>query len=224
MTRPWLSDSAEGSNRYPRQVGERLLRAVELAYYELFLGPRGRGRPVAVEIWDDQYRRGHWQILASVDELPRYAVIAGYIRCLGRRPAVLDVGCGNGQLLAVLGEDSLSDYHGIDISAEAVAQARGRACAIASFEQADFTRWRALRTFDVVVFNEVLYYADHPVRTVEGYIDALTADGVMIVSMFRHRNTKLIWREIGRHFTMFDAVEIKNRKGEVFDIRLLRPW
>lgn len=219
----WRSYVAEGAGRGIRQAGGRVLRAAELAYYELFLGPRGRGRPAPVEVWDAQYRRGHWRFLASADELPRYAVIAGYIRCLDRRPAVLDVGCGHGQLLMALGKDAVSAYHGIDISAAAVAQARGRACATAGFEQADFTRWRAPRTFDAVVFNEVLYYARHPVRAVERYADALAADGVMIVSMFRHRNTRLIWREIGRRFVVCDAVEVKNRKGEVVDVRLVRP-
>lgn len=220
--RLWSADARAGSARFIRQTGERVLRAAELAYYALFLGPRGRGRAAPVDVWDAQYRRGHWQFLASADELPRYAVIAGYIRALGRRPAVLDVGCGAGQLLAVLGVDGLSAYHGIDVSAEAIAQARDGSGAAVAFEQADFTRWRPPRTFDVVVFNEVLYYADHPVRAVARYADALAAEGVMVVSMFRHRNTRIIWRELGRCFAMCDAAEVKNRKGEVVDIKLIR--
>lgn len=212
------------TSRWLQNTARRALTAIELAYFELFLGPRGRGRPVPAVMWDAQYRQGHWHGLASADELPRYAVIAGYIMAHRPSPSVLDIGCGNGQLLAVLGERPLGAYHGIDISREAISQAVSRfPTTTATFEVADFNAWTPQSRFDVVVLNEVLYYAAHPVAVAERSLAALHDDGVLILAMFRHRNTRLMWRDLIRRFTFVEAVEVRNQKGETTDIKVIRP-
>lgn len=205
-----------------RRAGERALRWAHLAYYELFHGPRGRGRPVPVTTWDAQYRSRHWDFLASAEELPRYGVIAGFIRSLPGLPSVLDIGCGQGQLLAVLGRSAVSHYHGIDVSQEAILQAQSRAGAGVTFEVANLMQWHAPSQFDVVVLNEVLYYVAHPALAVERYLDTVRDSGLIVISMFRHRNTRLIWRDLAERFTVFDAAEVKNRKGEVVDIKIVQ--
>jgi 2-polyprenyl-3-methyl-5-hydroxy-6-metoxy-1,4-benzoquinol methylase len=204
-------------------VIERVARAASLAYFALVSGPRGRGRPRPAAGWDAQWQHGHWDYLVSEDELPRYAVIAGYIKSVAPPPAVLDVGCGHGQLLAVLGGDSASRYHGIDISGEAIARARARyRDDHITFEAADLTTWNSGSRFPVVVINEVLYFIDDPVATVERYEALLERPGMMIISMFRHGNTRPIWRRLRRRFPLVDAAEVKNRLGEIIDIKILR--
>ena len=200
------------------------LRAGELAYYQVFLGPRGRGLPVAVHTWDSQYRKGHWDIFETPDELPRYAIIAAYIRNYSVAPTILDVGCGYGRLLAELQPSSVKKYLGIDLSSEAISRAKACDHPHVSFEVADFTEWRTDSKFDIIVFNETLYYATYTVPVLDRYFDMLDEHGSIIVSMYRHRNTKLIWRDIGRRFAFIDSFEVKNGKGEITDIRvLMRP-
>ena len=209
-----------------RRLMRQALRAVGLAYYQIFLGPRGYGRPVPADAWECQYRVGHWDIFESSDELPRYALIAAYVRNHPVPPAVLDVGCGYGRLLAELEGFPLREYVGIDLSAEAINKARARERDRerdkVAFEVADFTEWRPPSRFDIVVFNETLYYASRPVQVLSRYFDALEEHGLVIVSMFRHRNTMIIWKDIARRFLAVDAVEVKNGKGELTDIRVLK--
>ncbi len=205
-----------------RRLMRQALRVVGLAYYEMFLGPRGYGCPVPANTWDSQYRTGHWDNFESLDELPRYALIAAYIRNHPAPPAILDVGCGYGRLLTELEGFPLREYVGIDLSTEGVSKARACVRARVAFEVADFTEWRPPSRFDIVVFNESLYYASRPIQVLSRYFDALEEDGLVIVSMFRHRNTKIIWKNIARHFLTIGAVEVKNGKGELTDIRVLK--
>lgn len=207
-----------------RELVARILRAGELAAFTLLAAPRGQGRVLPATLWDRQYQTGHWQCFARPEELPRYAVIAGILRDRGTPQAVLDVGCGNGQLLTITDLTVLRLYHGVDLSGVAIDQARQRRWdERVTFEQTDFTVWIPPRLFDVIVFNEVLYYARRPVQVVGRYARALTEDGVIVISMFRHRNTGLIWRDLAASFDVSEFATIRNRIGEVVDIRLLRP-
>ena len=201
---------------------DRRLRAAQLGYFALFDGPRGRGRPVPRTAWDAQWRDGYWDYLVSEDELPRYGVIAGYIRTMGGASNVLDVGCGHGHLKTVLGEVTVNRYHGIDLSHDAISQATASHGDAATFEAADLTEWVSKERYGVVVLNEVLYYVQDPVAAVERYVSLLHPGGLVIISMFRHGNTRLIWRSLERRFPITDAAEVKNRLGEVVDIKILR--
>jgi trans-aconitate methyltransferase len=135
---------------------------------------------------------------------------------------VLDLGCGHGQLWAVLGADAVSAYHGVDISTEAVEQARQRSAGPATFEAADLLAWHAPTRFDVIVLNEVLYYLPDPVAAVSHAYGMLAAGGVLVISMFRHRNVPLLWRDLSRRFPLVVYADVKNGKGEVVNVRLVR--
>ena len=64
----------------------------------------------------------------EVSQRLRFTVLARYLDLSGS-PTVLDVGCGNGELLAFLREQGFTGgYHGIDISAEMVEACRRRFC------------------------------------------------------------------------------------------------
>jgi 2-polyprenyl-3-methyl-5-hydroxy-6-metoxy-1,4-benzoquinol methylase len=201
---------------------KKLYQNAGLAYYFLFLGPRGIGRPVSTATWDAQYRSGHWSNFDSTDEMPRYAIIAAYIRRHGNTPAVLDVGCGNGRLLQDLDRGSLGHFVGLDVSAEAIEQARIYDAPGIEFAVADFADWQTTDKFDFIVFNDALYYAKDPAAVLQRYAAMVTPDGVIINVMFRHRNTMVIWKKLERAFVTLDRIEVTDRKGELTDIRLLR--
>jgi 2-polyprenyl-3-methyl-5-hydroxy-6-metoxy-1,4-benzoquinol methylase len=181
------------------------------------------GRPVPRETWDRQYRDGTWEWLDSIDEFAHYMVIAGYVHHLFKSPTILDVGCGQGRLAELLAAFSITRYLGIDLSAEAIQQARRRLRSPGRFRVADLNAWHPPGRFSVIVFCESLNYAIHPVSTLVRYARVLEKDGAIIVSLVRHRNHERIWKNAARLFRTADSTTVINPQGVTWDIRVLRP-
>ena len=166
------------------------------------------------ESWDEEYRSGRWAYLSSLEQVPRYALIAAWIECLKPEGSVLDIGCGEGILTEWL--RSCGHYHGIDISQIALARARDRdqlngrkAFDCASAET--FYQTCSMR-FDCIVFNEVLYCCSDPIRILARYERLLNPGGYIIVSVtgFEPGCWKDIQTMYGKRFALY--LRIENRQ------------
>jgi 2-polyprenyl-3-methyl-5-hydroxy-6-metoxy-1,4-benzoquinol methylase len=136
--------------------------------------------------WDAAFRDGEWDYLSSLGEMPRYALIAGYVRKFKPNGTVLDAGCGQAILLDHL-DVGLIAYSGFDVSETAIAEARQRAprarLSICSVEEYQTDR---TATFDVIVFNEVLPHVDDPLGTLDRFISILNPEGLVIISLYQN--------------------------------------
>lgn len=198
-------------------------RAADRLWFELWRSRRGGGQPVDVEVWNQQYRSGAWRHLDSDDELQHYLVLARLVR---ERAAgsVLDVGCGHGRLAEILAADGWAEcYVGVDVSAEAIAQARAQASPGAEFQVGDFETWRPPRTFDAIVFNESLYYASRPLAILQRYSAHLEPGGAFLLSLCRYGRHDRIWIALDRHFDTVNGQSVRNARGQTWDVRTLRP-
>lgn len=168
--------------------------------------------------WEAQYAAGKWDFLTQLSELPRYSVLAGYVCHLGRGGAVLDVGCGQGILLRSLPDAAYSKYVGIDLSASAIAAAQEhrrepQQNERSTFLSADCESYVPGEKFDVIVFNEVLYYLRDPQQLVERYTQSLRGGGVMLVSMCTAaRGSAAILGQLKAHYAT--VAETLVRDGE----------
>jgi 2-polyprenyl-3-methyl-5-hydroxy-6-metoxy-1,4-benzoquinol methylase len=168
---------------------------------------RGKGdTPISKSLWEEQYGSGHWEYLHTLGELGRFSVLVGYLHELTPEGVVLDVGCGEGLLNRRL-KPHPSRYLGLDISAAAIEKAR--ATATGPFVCADAEQFVAPDTYDVIVFNECLYYFNDPVGTVGRYASALRPGGILIVSTFlQSRRGRAILRALKRAHTLIDETSI----------------
>jgi 2-polyprenyl-6-hydroxyphenyl methylase/3-demethylubiquinone-9 3-methyltransferase len=137
------------------------------------------------EKWDAEYRTGRWDYLTSLEQAPRYAVLAAWCRRLCSSPSVLDIGCGEGLLLEALRRGGDLRYHGIDFAPAAVERARNR---IVNSER-EVVDCISAEAFDVaaaapnlVVFNESLNCCAEPVRLLEQYLNVI-GDGFVLLSI-----------------------------------------
>jgi 2-polyprenyl-6-hydroxyphenyl methylase/3-demethylubiquinone-9 3-methyltransferase len=158
--------------------------------------------------WNQQYDSGTWDYLGTTQEFARYSVIAGYCRQLKPAAHVLDVGCGAGVLASWLASASISSYFGVDLSEVAIEQARRSNIAGAQFAVADAATFEPSQVFDVIVFNEMLYYLENPEEHVRRFARALAPGGLLIVSIFHHDDGIRTWKRLKEGFDELDRVRI----------------
>jgi 2-polyprenyl-3-methyl-5-hydroxy-6-metoxy-1,4-benzoquinol methylase len=133
--------------------------------------------------WDAEYAGGGWAHLQSLVELARYQVVAGWCARLAPGGAVLDLGCGEGILVAPLRQAGYATYLGIDISAEAIGQAQSLGDERTQFRACGWDEFQPDRRFDAVILNETLYYAPNPAFLLERVAAWLTPEGILLVSL-----------------------------------------
>ena len=79
----------------------------------------------SVNQWDTEYAEGDYtERLDTITHVAHHAVILGYLSYGPKEPKVLDVGCGHGRLLRLLGSLHFSEYVGMDWSAQGIERAR----------------------------------------------------------------------------------------------------
>ena len=192
--------------------------------YELIDAPRGRGRGWSADVWNSQFQNSAWDHLSSVDELGHYMIILGYVLHFApKSPSLLDVGCGNGRLLELLTLANFGEYVGADISAQAVEKAKALNFAKTSFKVCSFEEWKPDQQYDLIIFNESLYYASKPCEVLKSFECGLKKDGRFIVSMHHYGNHRSIWRNIDRRYSVLAMDVTENSKAQCWTAKVLRP-
>jgi len=211
---------------------KRAFKPVYLFYYRLLYGRRFPGAdalarrvhafelatargdaPLSKEGWEAQYRDGGWEFMRALDELARYAVIAAFAQHLAPAGALLDVGCGEGLLVDHLRPRGYRRYLGVDLAEAAIAAASPRRDERTDFEAADAETFASDERFDVIVFNESVYYFHQPLATLRRYERMLAPGGAFVVSMFRSRRSEAIARQLESAYTLREETSVSNRKG-----------
>jgi 2-polyprenyl-3-methyl-5-hydroxy-6-metoxy-1,4-benzoquinol methylase len=162
--------------------------------------------------------------------MPRYALIAGFAKVSQPAKSILDVGCGDGQLIDWVCRDNVQRYVGVDLSKVALEQARlavtTQQCLARGidvrFEAADGMTYSPDQKFDAIVFNEVLYYAPEPGSVLKHYGSFLNTNGIFIISMFRSAASLHTWRRCAPVLELVGEVRLRGGNGFEWDIRLCR--
>lgn len=153
-----------------------------------FLGaPSGRA-PVSPDDWDS-----HWSEYSDVvSDNPaqeyRRRLIASRIGLLGAPRRLLDIGSGQGDLLASLRDDLPStELAGLELSAEGIRRSRTKVPS-ARFFQVDLMTDRELPPeiqgwADVAVCSEVLEHVDDPARLLRVASRAIAPGGLLVVTV-----------------------------------------
>lgn len=228
--RPSVSDPRRAWFRAERKLTLKWLRLLGRAlYFGVYRGARGYGFPKARAQWEDEYRSGQWDYLSSPEERPVQMVVLGYVVHHCSSPLVLDVGCGDGVLFGMMQRFPLAEYHGLDVSEEAIIRARTRmrsqsdapAIPRVLFSRGDFETFVPPRCYDVIVFNDSLMYADDPLRVLERFANHLAVGGVIVVSLCFNRWQFPIWKRLALEFRTLYGADVTNEAGLLWHVRVL---
>jgi SAM-dependent methyltransferase len=183
---------------------------------------RRRSAAMGAQAWDRDYGRGAYDRLGDLDELAHHAVIAGYVGRLNPDGDLLDIGCGSGVSERLL-RRWYGTYHGVDFSAEGIAQARTGAPAEARFTVADACLFVPDAPADVIVMSEVVEYFDDLEAQMRRYAGHLKPGGHLIVSMWVSQRNLVLWPRIDGVLSVIDQTLVQNGRGQGWMIKVYRP-
>lgn len=133
--------------------------------------------------WNYKYAIGKWNAMGK--ETERYETIVNFIMKSGvAQPRILDLGCGYGALLDYLSPDSYTAYLGVDLSHTAILKAKAKKYPNAAFKVADLHQFSPKGKFDIILFNEVLYYLDNRNELVAHFAQFANPNATLIVSLY----------------------------------------
>ncbi|GAA4417364.1 hypothetical protein GCM10023187_49690 [Nibrella viscosa] len=164
--------------------------------------------------WNYQYDKGLWDGLKALDELARFSVIVGYVKYLKPgQPEILEIGCGEGLLQQRLQEQNYGRYVGMDIADKAIEQAKAAADPKCTYLVGDMDKYEPEGTFDMIIFNEVIYYSKHPLKTLQRLATYLKPEGLLIVTINDHKHSAELWDSIKGGFRLLDETRTITSKG-----------
>lgn len=175
--------------------------------------------------WEEQYKRGHWEYLKLSEELPRFSIIAGTLFFyFGEGSSILDLGCGENVLQKMLLPHKYKLYVGVDISQTAVSKALESESENTKFICEDILKYEPDSKFDMIIFNESLYYIKKPCDLLKRYSNFLSENGIILISMWnnKERNNK-IWGMIKTDFTTIDEIRLTVNTSSSRMIQILKP-
>lgn len=167
------------------------------------------------EQWERQFAAGAWDRLqeGQPNTVKLARLISEYASTKEKPIRVLDIGCGNGGLARLLVGEPGIEYTGIDISETALTAARTLAPR-ARFMAADAEQPPAdIGVFDVLVFNETLYYMN-PDRTLPRYHLHAANGAKIFISVLRFWRSLLIWRRIRRYLRIDARLRVSDGSHE----------
>jgi 2-polyprenyl-3-methyl-5-hydroxy-6-metoxy-1,4-benzoquinol methylase len=130
------------------------------------------------EFWNNEYQNSYSKYLE--EEKARYSKIACIIKKNNNCFRLLDLGCGTGIIEEYLSNNVFVE--GVDISSSAINLAkRSRR---GNYYCEDIATFIPNGMFDVVLFNEVLYYLSEANEVVNKYVAYLNENGYMILSLY----------------------------------------
>lgn len=203
---------------------EKTVNYFKQRFLRKFLYRYGFGSPVGKNIWEAQFKGGKWDYLYSDHEALHYKSIAKFYHQYGKG-SVLDVGSGQGVLYHYL-KPMLSDadgYLGIDISDTAIIQAKA-SFPESRFEQMNYDNSKLTERFDVIIFNECLYYFKKPFDKLASAItENLKPGGYIIVSIFYYAEHAVLWKRLNEQYQFLEFDEVINDKGQMWKVGIFKP-
>jgi len=160
--------------------------------------------------WDREWKSGAWDYMDKIAiERSRIALIGGVFVPMYAplNASVLDVGCGEGAISDFLLPGQKERYVGMDISKEAIFQARKHRHPPLQFIHATTHEYQPTQKFDVIIFSEVLYYVEYE-KVLKQYEQYLAPNGIVIISIFSQNDGKQLYEHIFKFArTIFQYVD-----------------
>lgn len=122
-----------------------------------------------------------------------------------KKGSILDLGCGTGALASDLNPDCFESYLGVDASEAAIGIAQKRSTRKINFEIGDLQHYKCKGKYDLIVFEESLYYVPFfRQRLLRRYARYLRPGGLFIVTVAHPDQFKGMIKMIRKNFHIIE--------------------
>ena len=171
--------------------------------------------------FNHQFENKKWEGLRDIADLGRYSIIVGLTKYFCLNAHILDLGCGEGILLEKFVVSDYAAYLGIDFSEVAIKNASKLASDKARFTAGDLNKLEVTGQYDVIIYNESLYYLSNPKNAIKALFKNLAPGGIFIISMVdKHgKERESIWAELEDILALQEKTKVTNQNGDSWTIR-----
>lgn len=188
---------------------KRLRKLFSIRAILYYLCTRFGSRSLRSWAYDRQTGKEGWNFLDKTHSREVVRTVEKY----AKQGRVLDLGCGTGILAGLLSPGSFEYYRGVDASSQAIALARKRASEKVNFELGDIQNYKCEDDFDLIVFEESLYYVPFfRYRLLKRYARQLRPGGVFIVTVADPNRFARMIGMIRRKFQVLEDRYFQNSK------------
>ena len=163
--------------------------------------------------WEHQYKKGKWEYLHDPLEGPRFEAVIAALQRYADKGSILEIGCGEGILQSRMQPGSYSRYVGVDLSEVAIQKATHLNNEITHYQAADMETFTTDEKFDVVLFNESVYYAKKPLQLMQRYAQYLKPGGHIILSIYKTADNEAVISKITSAWPVLEQKISSNERG-----------
>ena len=176
----------------------------------------------------DQLWKGEWKNITLIGPgiRTRYRIILKLFKKYNLQGKIIDIGCGDGTFLSLLPQNRGTQLYGLDISNEAITQAKKKSY-ISQLFLGDLTKKETLpqEKFDVVICSEVLEHIQDCSRAIRNISQLIKKGGKLLLSVPHCRKYWTIHDTFSGHYKRFEKSEIERElKKNGFEIIEGLPW
>ncbi len=161
----------------------------------------------------------HWWTVTRREMIGRLLKKEG----LAKDTNILEIGCSVGIFLNQLKLDGYTNAYGVDISDEAISQARESG--LVNVEVRDATSLGANRKYQTIIASDVLEHIEDESKALSSWYDVLNPGGALIIFLPAH---KYFWSqhdEINHHFRRYNKKYLKKVLEKAgFKIERISYW
>lgn len=141
--------------------------------------------------WNHKYAMHNWDNLHQEDE--RFSAVIKMCYNTNAMPSILEIGCGEAVMFQKMKDKPVACFTGIDLSDVAIERAKPFEQANVKFEVGDMETYQPARQYDLIVFNESLYYSKKPGLILKRMAGRLTPHGNIIITAIENKYTAHLW-------------------------------
>lgn len=180
---------------------KRLRKLFSIRPILYYLCTRFGSRSLRSWAFDRQSGKEGWNSLDKTHSSEVVRVVEKY----ARQGRILDLGCGTGTLAERLIPQSFESYLGVDVSPTAMGLAKKRKSGKVNFEIGDLQHYKCKEKYDLIVFEESLYYVPFfRRRLLRRYARCLRPGGLFIVTVAHPDQFKGMIRMIRKNFYIIE--------------------